>query len=107
MNRQTTHSEKDLELNNNCKRAVRTSFIGALANFEKGFGYLWGHGKPKDEALTDNEKLFLQRWLQVRESVLDCGNTQCRIIDREFDKFIIKYNGFQYKFSIKPRSNNG
>ncbi len=107
MNQIRQDENKDEQLNSNCKRAVKTSFIGALANFEKGFGYLWGYGKSKEESLTDHEKLFLHRWLQVRESVLDCGNAQCRIIDREFEKFIVKYNGFQYKFNVKPRSNNG
>lgn len=96
------NSDKDSELVNNSKRAVRTAFIGAIAQFEKGFGYLWGHGKNK-ENLTDSEKKFLSLWLQVRNYILDCGNEQTRIIDREAEKFIVKWNGYQYKFDFKPR----
>lgn len=106
MNQQKEVLDKGLVLNNNTKRAIRTAFIGAIAQFERNFGYLWGHNKQKEE-LTDNQKKFLELWLQVRNSILDLGNAQCRIIDKEFEKYIIKYNGYQYKFNMKPRSNDG
>lgn len=104
MNRQNKDSDKDLELNSNVHRAIRTTFIGAISQFEKSFGYLWGHGKDKSE-ITENQKKFLDLWLQTRNNILDFGNAQSRIIDREFEKFIVKYNGYQYKFQVKPRVN--
>lgn len=97
MNRQKMRSEKDLELEANCKRAIRTAFIGAISQFEQSFGYLWGHGK-KPEYLTENEKKFQKLWLQTRENILDSGNRQSRIINKEFEKFVVEYVGYQYKF---------
>lgn len=103
MNQQNRSLDKDLALQANTNRAIRTTFIGAIAQFEKGFGYLWGHNKSKGEPLTDSEQRFLKLWLQVRNSVLDCGNEQSRVIDREFEKFIVRYNGYQYKFEVRPK----
>lgn len=104
MNQQNKDLDKDLELSKNVHRAIRTAFIGAISQFEKSFGYLWGHGKDKAE-ITENQQRFLDLWLQTRINILDCGNAQSRIIEREFEKFIVKYNGYQYKFQVKPRTN--
>lgn len=103
---QMNRSSRDLELNSNCKRAIKTTMIGALSRFEKSFGYLWGHGKSeaKGDKLTDHEKIFLELWLKLREEVLDCGNEQSRIVDKEFDKFIVRFNGYQYKFKVRQPS---
>ncbi len=103
MTRFNNNLEKDSELATNCKRAIRTTFIGAISQFERSFGYLWGHNKPKEE-LTENQKKFLELWLQTRKNILDCGNEQSRIINNEFEKYIVKYNGYQYKFKVVPRN---
>jgi hypothetical protein len=99
MYQQSNNLQRDSDLNKNCNRAIKTTMIGAISRFEKAFGYLWGQGK---EQLTENEQKFLALWLQTRNEVLDCGNEQSRIIDKEFKKHIVKPN-YQYKFKVVNR----
>lgn len=99
MYQQNNNYPKGSDLSKNCGRAIKTTMIGAIAKFEEAFGYLWGQGK---EELTENEKKFLNLWLQTRNKVLDCGNEQSRIVDKEFKKYIVKYN-YQYKFKVVNR----
>jgi hypothetical protein len=70
--------------------------IGALFEFEKAFGYLWGQDK-NEENLTTNELDFLDRWDAVRNQILNNGNNQLRkaISDLSKNNGDIKYN---YKF---------
>jgi len=89
-------------LNSNVNRAIRTTFIGAIAQFEKSFGYLWGHNKDR-YTLTDSEKNFLRLWLPTRNAVLDCGNEQSRVIDREFRKFTVTKNTYKSQSSCNTR----
>ncbi len=102
MNQQKTISARDSELEGNCKRAIRTTFIGAIAQFERHFGYLWGHCIDKDK-LTENQKKFLDLWNHTRNNILDAGNQQSRIVTREFEKYTVKYIGYQYKFKFKNK----
>lgn len=101
---QHKESPKDLELAKNVKRAITTTFIGAIAELEKNIGYLWGHGKTE---LTENEKKWLAVWENVRNNILDIGNGQCRIMDREFEKYNVKYVGKFTVFKIKQPYVNG
>jgi hypothetical protein len=77
-------------------KRFQTTMIGALFEFEKAFGYLWGQDKDDDE-LTDKELDFLDRWDSVRNQILNNGNNQLRkaIADLSKNQGNIKYN---YKF---------
>jgi hypothetical protein len=77
-------------------KRFQTTMIGALFEFEKAFGYLWGQDKEDDE-LTDKELDFLDRWDNVRNQILNNGNNQLRkaIADLSKNQGNIKYN---YKF---------
>lgn len=96
-------SPKDLELLTNTKRAITTAFIGAIAEFEKSFGYIWGQNQQE---LTENQKKFLDLWRKIRLNIMNLGNEQCRIMEREFEKFDIKYEGRFIEFNYKPRNGN-
>ena len=77
-------------------KRFQTTMIGALFEFEKTFGYLWGQNKEEHE-LTDIELDFLDRWDNVRNQILNNGNNQLRkaISDLCKNNGNIKYN---YKF---------
>lgn len=82
-------------------KRFQTTMIGSLFEFEKTFGYLWGHDKEESE-LTDKELDFLDRWDSVRNQILNNGNNQLRkaIADLSKNNGNIKYN---YKFHNKNR----
>jgi hypothetical protein len=79
-------------------KRFQTTMIGALFEFEKTFGYLWGQDK-NEEDLTDNELDFLDRWDFVRNQILNNGNNQLRKAISDLDIAagnILKYN---YRFN--------
>ena len=82
------------------KKRFQTTMIGALYEFEKSFGYLWGYEKNEDEELTDKEEQFLDIWEETRNRVLNTGNNQLRKAISE----IKKNNGqtrYNYNFNMK------
>ena len=85
---------------------LKTSFIGALSQFEQEFGYLWGHGKGQDE-LTDEELKMRIKWEKVRNNVLNNGNNQIRAIQNELTQYTVKWNRYQYNISVKEQGDNG
>ena len=62
---------------------IRTSFIGALSQFEENFGFLWGHGK--NGALTEEEVIMQEVWERTRTAVLNNGNNQIRAVKNEIE----------------------
>jgi hypothetical protein len=85
-------------------KRFQTTMIGALFEFEKMFGYLWGQDKHEDE-LTNKELDFLDRWDSVRNQILNNGNSQLRKAIADLDKVNgqIKYN---YRFYQKKEESN-
>lgn len=77
-------------------KRFQTTMIGALFEFEKTFGYLWGQDKDEND-LTEKELDFLDRWDTVRNQILNNGNNQLRkaISDLSKNQGNTKYN---YKF---------
>lgn len=82
------------------RKRFQTTMIGALYEFEKSFGYLWGANKSEDEELTDKEEQFLDMWEETRNRVLNTGNNQLRKAISEIKKNNgqIRYN---YNFNMK------
>lgn len=78
-------------------KRFQTTMIGSLYEFEKAFGYLWGHHKDEDEELTEKEESFLDLWEDTRNKILNNGNNQLRKAVSELQrvKGEVKYN---YKF---------
>jgi len=81
-------------------KRFQTTMIGALYEFEKSFGYLWGQDKSDDEELTNRQYEFLDIWEETRNKILNTGNGQLRKCLSEIKKQNqeIKYN---YNFNIK------
>ena len=80
-------------------KRFQTTMIGALFEFEKAFGYLWGQDKEYDN-LTDKELEFSELWDDTRNQILNNGNNQLRkaISDLSKSNGTIKYN---YRFHNK------
>lgn len=83
-------------------KRFQTTMIGALFEFEKTFGYLWGQDKDEKD-LTDRELDFLDRWDLVRNQILNNGNNQLRkaIADLSKNSGDIKYN---YRFNNREET---
>jgi hypothetical protein len=81
-------------------KRFQTTMIGALYEFEKSFGYLWGQDKPDDEELTNRQYEFLDIWEETRNKILNTGNGQLRkcLSELKQQNQEIKYN---YNFNIK------
>jgi hypothetical protein len=82
-------------------KRFQTTMIGALFEFEKAFGYLWGQDKNEQE-LTDKELDFLDRWDMVRNQILNNGNNQLRKAISDLGHSTIKY---KYKFNQRNNRN--
>jgi hypothetical protein len=93
----------DKNLESNAKRAITTAFIGAIAEVEKQLGYIWGQDKEPAK-MTESECYFFDLWQQIRNNIMDAGNKQCRIIEKEFKKYAVKYTGEFHVFKMKPRT---
>lgn len=76
------------------QKKFKTSFIGALAQFEKRFGHLWGHGKQESEC-SPNELLAREAWEQCRTDVLNNGNHQLRAVEQELSQYDVTWQRYQ------------
>jgi hypothetical protein len=86
------------------RKRFQTTMIGAIFEFEKAFGYLWGQNKNPD-FLTEIEDDFRYRWENVRNQILNNGNSQLRkcLVDLEN---INGDNKYHYKFYKKGNKRN-
>jgi hypothetical protein len=80
-------------------KRFQTTMIGALFEFEKNFGYLWGQNKA-EQTLTQKELDFLDLWDYTRNQILNNGNNQMRKAISDLEKTSGKYK-FNYKFPFK------
>lgn len=72
-------------------RKTTTSFIGAVAAFEKHFGHLWGHGKHLS-LLSADEAAWRMLWEACRNDVLNNGNNQVRAVESEVAQYEVTWN---------------
>lgn len=86
-------------------KRIQTTMIGAIFEFEKNFGYLWGLDK-EDNELTIEEQKFRIKWENTRNNILNNGNNQLRkcLSDIEKTSDQVKYN---YKFYTKNSRREG
>lgn len=79
-------------------KRFQTTMIGALFEFEKYFGHLWGQNKYEDEPLTQSEEKYRQIWDDVRNRILNNGNSQLRKCLSDMKPNQVQYH---YKFYKK------
>lgn len=85
-------------------KRFQTTMIGALSEFEKSFGYLWGFDKSEEEPLTDKEEKFLDLWEDTRNRILNNGNNQLRKSVSEIKKRTGE-GGLRYNYKFNARGN--
>lgn len=93
------------KLRDEIEKKLKTTMIGAISSIEKHLGYLWGFGKNKQEQLTEDEEYFLNIWEEVRQEILDKGNSQKRAILDELPNYVVKWNRYQYKIMFNGEGN--
>jgi hypothetical protein len=76
-------------------KRFQTTMIGALFEFEKNFGYLWGQNKDPDQPLTAQEEQYRLIWDDIRNQILNNGNHQLRKCIADLRPDTVQYN---YKF---------
>jgi len=91
------------KLKDDVKKKNTTTMIGAIAVFEKFFGYLWGIDKPYED-LTVSEKKFDKLWQEARKEIMDKGNLQIHSILNEIDNYTIEWNGYRINFVFNNKS---
>jgi len=96
-----TNSKK--RLMNNVAKKLQTTMIGALAQFEKQFGELWGIDEDIGN-LTPEQQFYRSKWESVRTEVLNNGNNQIRAAMDELSQYTITWNRFQTSFIVKGRN---
>jgi len=82
-------------------KRFQTTMIGALYEFEKAFGYLWGHHKSDDNDLTNNELKFLEIWDNTRNHILNNGNNQLRKAMADLENINRNDTKYSYRFYKK------
>lgn len=90
-------------LSNILTTKIKTSFIGAISSCEKGFGFIWGHGKDEDE-LTEQELAMREVWEEVRTEILDNGNTQLRAATNEVENYSINWDRYSINLNINEEN---
>jgi hypothetical protein len=85
-------------------KRFQTTMIGALFEFEKAFGYLWGHDKNEND-LTERELDFQDRWDHVRHQILNNGNSQMRKAISDLENMKSTNTKYTYKFYTKKEDN--
>lgn len=89
----------DNNINRILAKRFQTTMIGSLFEFEKTFGYLWGHNKDETRNLTQAEESFRDAWEFTRDNILNNGNKQLRqaLLDIESLSGNVQYS---YQFYV-------
>ena len=102
---QKSNEEKRLEacrkrLDKIISTKVRTSFVGAIAQFEEKFGFLWGRDKQQQDRTQEENQMF-ELWEQVRIAVFNNGNNQLRAAQNEIANHVVNWNRYRTEFIIR------
>jgi len=77
---------------------VRTTMIGALDSIEKKLSPLWNVEEGK--RLTNDQLRLKQLYEEVRNEILDRGNTQIRNLETEFQQYEINWKRYTLQLPI-------
>lgn len=76
-------------LKQNIRKKMMTVLVGAIDEFEKAFGEVWGH-KINSVDKTDGELDFTAVWNQCRDKIFDRGNLQIKGMEKEIDGYEVE-----------------
>lgn len=86
------------DLKEKIKKKITTTMIGALAEFEREFAYLWDENSPMVEQ-------FSEKWGAVREAILDMGNDHIRRMGEELESYDVQRRRYNYQFNFRGKGN--
>lgn len=93
------------DINKKLEKRFQTTMIGALAQFEENFGFLWAINK--EDNLSEQEMYFSDLWEKTRIAILNNGNSQLRSALAELNKistFGKTNNRYHYKFYMNKEN---
>lgn len=87
------------------EKKFKTTYIGSVYAIEKAFNVIWDKNAQQyipGPPLTENDGEFtgiltpelLRLFTEIRDEILDLGNSQCRNLKNELDEY----------FEIKPKT---
>lgn len=101
--RANLHSQK--RFIDNMTKKFNTTMIGAIAEIEKTFGELWGHGKDEGN-LTRSEKEWRKQYTILRTAILNNGNNQLRAAINEIGEYTIAWQKYHVNFFPVSKKGN-
>lgn len=82
-----------------CQSKMKTIMIGALASIEAKFKSYW---TPEPGQKISNEQMLLQKlYSEIRQEILDKGNTHIRNLEQEFDQYSIEWKRYNMQLPVK------
>lgn len=82
------------------EKRLKTTMIGAIHSIEKIFGDLWCHDC---EDRTDKEEQMYKVFVELRNKILDDGNTQIRSMSNDLQAYEVEWTGFHLELPLRPR----
>jgi hypothetical protein len=99
-NNERFKEESKKRLVKNIEKKFKTTMIGALASFENVFGELWGIDKEECD-LTKEEMMWLNKWNNTRNQILNNGNSQLRAAIEEIMEYTMSWNRYKTDFIVQ------
>jgi hypothetical protein len=85
-----------LYLQNTTSKNITTMSIGMIAEMEKTFGHLWGHGKRRN-TLSQNEEEWRAEWNILRQLILDKMHNTINKFTNDMDRLDFRYRTFTFR----------
>jgi len=82
------------------EKRIRTTMIGALACVEEKFGQFWK--TENNEKMTAEQASLYQLFQEIRSVILDNGNNQIRLLDKDIDNFNVEAKKYHIQFKVDP-----
>ena len=87
------------------EKRCKTIFVGAVYKIEQNYGDLWGENElGDDDQLSPEQQSEYEKFLDLRDSIFDQGNSECKKLISEVKRFVNTQNKVQLKFE-KDRDN--
>lgn len=78
---------------------IRTTMIGALATIEEKLAIFL---TPNEGEKLTNEQMFIKKiYEEIRQEILDRGNTQIRNLENEFQQYDIEWKRYTLQLPVK------
>lgn len=85
-------------LKNLIEKRMKTVMVGSLASFEEKFEQFW---KPEPgQKMTKEQELLQKLFQEVRSSILDKGNNQIRLLEKDLENFNVEAKKYHLQFKV-------